>query len=104
MICLPILRARIAILMYSSSLKPLQMIGRVGAVGHGQHGQEFRLGARFEAEAERLAEVEDLLHDVALLVDLDGVDAAVFALVAVLGDGGLERPRGSRRRDGEGYR
>ena len=36
---------------------------------------------------ERLAEVEDLLDDLALLVDLDRVDAAVAALVVVLLDG-----------------
>ena len=32
----------------------------------------------------------DFFDDLALLVDLDGVDAAVAALVLVLGDGGLE--------------
>ena len=82
MICLPILRASIAILMNSSSLKPLQMIGVVVAVGQRQHGEQLRLGAGLQAEVERLAEVEDLLDDVPLLVDLDRVDAAVVALVA----------------------
>ena len=49
---------------------------RLAAVGEGEDGEQFGLGAGFEAEAEGLAEVEDLLDDVALLVDLDGVDAA----------------------------
>ena len=57
---------------------------RVQAVGQGQHGQQFGLGAGLQAEVERLAEVEDLLDDVPLLVDLDRVDAAVVALVVVL--------------------
>ena len=76
--------------MYSSSLKPLQMIGVFGAVGHGQDGQQFGLGAGFEPEVERLAEIEDLLDDVPLLVDLDRIDAAVFALVVEFADGRLE--------------
>src|SRR5262249_53783745 len=57
---------------------------RLQAVGHGQDGEQLGLGAGLQAEVERLAEVEDLLDDVALLVDLDGVDAAVAALVAEL--------------------
>src|SRR5439155_1040832 len=48
------------------------------------------LGAGFEAEVVGLAEVEDFLDDVALLVDLDRVDAAVSALVVELVDGALE--------------
>ena len=63
---------------------------RVQAVGQGQHGQQLGLGAGLQAEVERLAEVEDLLDDVPLLVHLDRVDAAVVALVVVLLDGGLE--------------
>ena len=35
-------------------------------------------------------ELDDLLDDVAVLVDLDGVDALVLALVPVLGDGAPE--------------
>ena len=31
------------------------------------------------------------LHDLALLVDLDGIYTAVFALIAVFGDRGLKR-------------
>ena len=60
------------------------------AVGHGQDGEQFGLGTGLQTEVERLAEVEDFLDDVPLLVDLDGVDAAVAALVAVLLHGGLE--------------
>ena len=37
------------------------------------------------------AELDDLLDHVAVLVDLDRVDALVVALVAVLGDGAAER-------------
>ena len=60
-------------------------------VGHGHHGHQFGLGAGFQAELVRLAELQDLFHHLPLLVHLDGVDAAVAALVVVLGDGGLER-------------
>ena len=63
--------------------------GRI-VVGHGHHGHELGLGAGFQAEAKRLAELENLFHNLALLVDLDGVDAAIAALVVVLVDGGLE--------------
>src|SRR5262249_42333263 len=37
-----------------------------------------------------LAEVTDFLDDVPLLIDLDRVDAAVFALIVELAHGGLE--------------
>ena len=77
---------------------------RVRSVGEGQHGEQFGLGAGLQAEVERLAEIEDLLDDVPLLVHLDRIDAAVFALVLELLDGGAGRPRGSRRRDGGGCR
>ena len=59
-------------------------------VGERHDGQQLRLRAGLEAELVRLAEVEHLFDDLALLVDLDRVDAAVAALVLVLGDGGLE--------------
>ena len=45
------------------------------------------LRAGLEAVVVGPAELDDLLDDVAVLVDLDRVDAAVLALVAVLGDG-----------------
>ena len=63
--------------------------GRV-VVGQRHHGHQLGLGAGFQAEVERLAEFQHLFHHLPLLVDLDGVDAAVFALVMVLGDGGLK--------------
>ncbi len=85
----PIFCASIAVSMNSASLNPLQMIGVV-VVGEGDDGQQLRLGAGFQPEVVRLAEVEDFLDDLPLLVDLDRVDAAVAALVLVLGDGGLE--------------
>ena len=59
-------------------------------VGQRDDGQQLRLGAGLEAELVGLAEVEHLLDDLPLLVDLDRVDAAVAALVLVLGDGGLK--------------
>ena len=85
----PIFWASIAISMNSSSLKPLQMIG-VSLSASADDGQQLRLGAGLEAEVVRRAEVEHLLDDLPLLVDLDRVDAAVAALVLVLGDRRLE--------------
>jgi hypothetical protein len=63
--------------------------GRV-VVGDGDDGEQFRLGPGLEPELVRPAEVEYFLHDLPLLIDLDRVDAAVAALVLVLGDGALE--------------
>ena len=82
----PIFWASIAISRNSLSLKPLQMIGAVG-VGHGDDGQQFRLAARFEAESIRHPEADDLLDHLPLLVDLDGIDARIAALVAILPHG-----------------
>ena len=59
-------------------------------VGQRHHGHQFRFGAGFQPEAERLAEFEHLFHHLALLVDLDRVNTAIAALVLVLVDGGLE--------------
>ncbi len=59
-------------------------------IGDGHDRQQLGLGTGLQAEAVFPAVVVDLFDDVALLVDLDGVDAAVAALVVVLGDGGLE--------------
>ena len=89
MILRPIFWASMAISMYSSSLKPLQMMG-VSLSARAMTAMQLGLGAGFQAEAEGLAEFEDLFDHLALLVDLDGIDAAVAALVLVLGDGGLE--------------
>ncbi len=60
-------------------------------VGDRQHGQQFGFGAGLQPEMIGPAELENLLHHLALLVHLDGIDAAVIALVIVLGDGALER-------------
>ena len=89
MIWRPIFWASIAISMNSASLKPLQMIG-VSLVGHRRHGQQLGLAAGLEAEAVLRAEVQHFLDDLALLVHLDRVDAAVLALVLVLVDRALE--------------
>ena len=55
-----------------------------------EHREEFRLGTRFKAEPEWLSELDDFLDDMALLVDLDGINAGVAATVVVFGDGGFE--------------
>ena len=81
MMFLPILRARTDHLDEFVVLEAVADDRRVVAVGDGQHGQQFRLGAGFQAEVERLAEIENLLDDVPLLVHLDRIDAAVVALV-----------------------
>ncbi len=65
--------------------------GRVVAVGQGEHGEQLGLGPGFQAEVVGFAEIEDLLDDVPLLVDLDGINAAVGALVGVFRDGCLKR-------------
>ena len=62
----------------------------LGVVVHGQGHQELGLAARLDAEVEGAPVLDQLLDHVALLVDLDRVDAAVAALVVVLGDGLLE--------------
>jgi hypothetical protein len=60
-------------------------------VGDSQHRQQFGFRAGFQAELIRPAVLEDLFHYLALLVDLNRVDATVVVLVVVLGDGVLER-------------
>ena len=72
--------------MNSSSLKPLQMIGVSPPLVMARTASKFRLGAGLDAEVERLAEVEELLDDVALLIDFDRINAAISALIAGLGD------------------
>ncbi len=59
-------------------------------IGQGHYGHQLGFGPGFQAEAERPAEFEDLFDHLALLVDLDRVDAAIAALVLMLVDGGLE--------------
>ena len=55
----------------------------LGIVHVGERGNELGLGTGFEAVMIFFPEFRDLLDDLALLVDLDRIDAAVFA--AVLG-------------------
>ena len=57
------------------------------AFGERHHGQQLRLRADLEAEAEIAAIAVDFLDDQPLLVDLDREHRAVAALVFVLGDG-----------------
>ncbi len=64
---------------------------RLGVVLQRERHQQLGLGAGLDAEIEGPAVLDQLLDDVALLVDLDRVDAAVVALVVVLGDRLLER-------------
>ena len=52
-----------------------------------QRSEEFRLAAAFQAEMKIVASVEDFLHHLTQLVDLDREYAAVRLLVARLGDG-----------------
>ena len=59
-------------------------------VGDGEHRQQFGFRSGFEAESVRAAELEDFFDHLALLVHLDGINAAVTALIVVLGDGVLE--------------
>ena len=53
-------------------------------VGLGRDRHQLGLGAGLEAEAVLAPEIEHFLDDLALLVDLDRVDADVAALVLVL--------------------
>ena len=52
--------------------------------------QQLRLGSRLEPETVRPPELEDFLHNLALLIDLDGIDTNVSPRVFMLGDGALE--------------
>jgi hypothetical protein len=61
-----------------------------GVVLDGQHGVEFGLGSRLEADVELLAVLHDLFQHRALLVDLDGVHVEVLGLEAVFLGGLLE--------------
>jgi len=63
----------------------------VVVVDDGHDGEEFGFAAGFESEAVLASEGEDFFYDVALLVDLDGVYTAVFAVKIVVGDGFGER-------------
>ena len=52
----------------------------------GEGGEKLRLRAAFEAVVELATEGRDFFDDLLLLVDFDGVDAAILALVL----GGLD--------------
>ena len=60
--------------------------------------EQLGLAAGLEAVVERAAVLDDLLDDGAVLVDLDRVDAAVLAAVAVLADRAVERAQSSSMR------
>jgi hypothetical protein len=60
-------------------------------VGDGEHREEFRLRTGFQAELVGAAVFENFLDHLALLIDLDGIDAAVTALVIVFGNRVLKR-------------
>ena len=72
-------------------LEPIANDRGVVPVGQSQDRQQLGLGTGFQAEVVGLAEIEDFLDHVPLLVDLDGIHAAIGALVAIFGDGRLER-------------
>ena len=72
-------------------LVPVAEDERLGVVLQRERHQQLGLGAGLEPEVEGPPVLDQLLDDVALLVDLDRVDAAVGALVVVLGDRLLER-------------
>src|SRR5690606_28786715 len=63
---------------------PTGTAARPRAVGQGHHREQLGLGACLQAETVGLAKVQDLLDDMTLLVDLDGIDTAVAAVVLVL--------------------
>jgi hypothetical protein len=54
-------------------------------------GEQLRFGPGLQAELILASELQDLLDDLPLLIDLDGVHADVPAAVLVLRDGGLKR-------------
>jgi hypothetical protein len=56
-----------------------------------ERGDEFGLGTRLEPVVVRRAVLDDVEHGLLLLVDLDGIHAAVRALVVVILDGLCER-------------
>ena len=54
----------------------------IGVLGEPEHRLQLRLAAALESHLMRLAELHDLLDDVALLIDLDRIDGRVAAGVA----------------------
>ena len=59
----------------------------IATIHQAEHGQQFRLAAGLEAKMKGFAVVEDFLHYLPLLVDLDGIDTAVAAAEFVFLDG-----------------
>ena len=53
-------------------------------------GEELGFRTGFQTKLEGLAEFEDFLDDLALLIHFDGIDAAVIAVVLVFADGDVE--------------
>ncbi len=62
----------------------------MGVLVETEHGHEFGLAAALEARAVRCAELDDLLYDVALLIDFHRIDGGVGAVVAEFLDRALE--------------
>ena len=62
----------------------------VGALVEAENGLELRLAAAFETHAVGRAEFHDFLHDVPLLVHLDGIDRRVRSAITEFLDGGVE--------------
>ena len=60
-------------------------------IGDGQDGEQFGFRSRFKPEFVGLPVFEYFLNNLALLVDLDRVNAAVVPAVSVLGDRRLKR-------------
>ena len=61
-----------------------------GLVLKGHAGEELRLAPDLKPEGIRAPSLEDFLHHLAELVDLDREDAAVSPTVAILGNGGAK--------------
>ena len=83
-------------------LEPVADDQLVGAIaGEGHHREQLGLGPDLEPEAVVAPEQAQLLHDLVLLVDLDRVDRAVVAAVAVLLHRDAERLREAAQAVGE---
>ena len=63
---------------------------RIEAVGQREHCEQFRFRAGFQTEIKRSAKVENLLDDVALLVNLDRIDATILARIVEFANGMLK--------------
>src|SRR6185503_14548101 len=65
----------------------------IGRLGEAEDGLELGLAAALQADPVRLAELEDLLDDVALLIHLDRIHGGVAAGVLEFGAGFVEARR-----------